>query len=86
MQTLIVFKIKRNNGETVSKLNSFATIWCVIENIFLAATAEVLSYSMRTPFNQVHDIVKGKLKATPFLIISIFIGIGHADPKEPKLE
>ncbi len=33
-----VFKSKELNGEYVSKLNPFSTIWCVIENIFLAAT------------------------------------------------
>jgi nitroreductase len=42
-----VFKSKELNGEYVSKLNPFATIWCVIENIFLAVTAEGLSCSMR---------------------------------------
>ncbi|WP_162611147.1 hypothetical protein [Lachnoclostridium sp. An76] len=35
-----VFRSKGLNGEYVSKLNPFATIWCVIENIFLAATSE----------------------------------------------
>ena len=29
-----VFKCKELNGEYVSKLNPFSTIWCVIENIF----------------------------------------------------
>ena len=38
-----VFKSKELNGEYVSKLNPFSTIWCVIENIFLAATAEGLA-------------------------------------------
>lgn len=37
-----VFKCKELNGKYVSKLNPFFTIWCVIENIFLAATAEGL--------------------------------------------
>lgn len=38
-----LFQSKELNGESVSKLNPFATIWCVVENIFLAATAEGLS-------------------------------------------
>ena len=42
-----VFKSKELNSEWVSKLNPFSTIWCVIENIFLAATAEGLACSMR---------------------------------------
>lgn len=60
-----LFKSKELNGEYVSKLNPLATIWCVIENIFLAATAEGLSCSMRIPLNKEHDIVKKKLKVPP---------------------
>lgn len=62
-----VFRCKERNGESVSKLNPFSTIWCVIENIFLAATAEGLACSMRIPLNEEHDIGKAKLKVPPDL-------------------
>lgn len=81
-----LFKSKELNSEYVSKLNPFATVWCVIENIFLAATAEGLSCSMRIPLNKEHDVVKQKLKVPPTYMIPAFIGIGYADPNEPKLE
>ena len=81
-----VFKCKELNSEYVSKLNPFSTIWCVIENIFLAATAEGLSCSMRIPLNEEHDIVKAKLKVPPTFMIPVFIGIGYADPEETVLE
>lgn len=81
-----VFQSKELNGEYVSKLNSFSTIWCVIENIFLAATAEGLACSMRIPLNEEHDIVKAKLKVPPTYMIPVFIGIGYADPAERELE
>ena len=81
-----VFKSKELNGEYVSKLNPFSTIWCVIENIFLAATAEGLSCSMRIPLNEEHDIVKEKLKVPPTYMIPVFIGIGYADSNEYQLE
>ena len=81
-----VFKSKELNGEYVSKLNPFSTIWCVIENIFLAATAEGLACSMRIPLNEEHDIVKAKLKFPPTYMIPAFIGIGYADPNEKELE
>ena len=81
-----LFKSKELNGEYVSKLNPFATIWCVIENIFLAATAEGLSCSMRIPLNKEHDIVKKKLKVPPTYMIPVFIGIGYANPEETQLE
>lgn len=67
-----LFKSKELNGEYVSKLNPFATIWCVIENIFLAATAEGLSCSMRIPLNKKHDIVKKKTKSTANLYDTCF--------------
>lgn len=81
-----VFKSKELNGEYVSKLNPFSTIWCVIENIFLASTAEGLAYSMRIPLNEEHDIVKEKLKIPPTYMIPVFIGIGYANPSENTLE
>ena len=81
-----VFKSKELNGEYVSKLNPFSTIWCVIENIFLAATAEGMACSMRIPLNEEHDIVKAKLKVPPTYMIPAFIGIGYADPNEKELD
>ena len=81
-----VFKSKELNGEYVSKLNPFSTIWCVIENIFLAATAEGMACSMRIPLNEEHDIVKAKLKVPPTYMIPAFIGISYADPNEKELE
>ena len=81
-----VFKSKELNGAYVSKLNPFSTIWCVIENIFLAATAEGLACSMRIPLNEEHDIVKAKLKVPPTYRIPAFIGVGYADPSERELE
>lgn len=77
-----VFKSKKLNAEWVSQLNPFSTIWCVIENIFLAATAEGLACSMRIPLNEEHDAVKNRLKVPKTYMIPAFIGIGHADPSE----
>ena len=81
-----VFRLKELNGDYVSQLNPFATIWCVIENIFLTATAEGLSCSMRIPLNKEHDIVKKKLKVPPTYMIPVLIGIGYANPEELQLE
>ncbi len=81
-----VFKCKELNGESASRLNPFSTAWCVIENVFLAATAEGLSCSMRIPLQDEHDIVKKKLKVPATYILPVFIGIGYADTKEKALE
>lgn len=81
-----VFRAKELKCEYVSQLNPFSTIWCVIENIFLAATAEGLSCSMRIPLNKEHDTVKEKLKVPPTYRIPVFIGVGYADPDEKEVE
>lgn len=81
-----VFKSKDLNGEYISKLNPFSTIWCVIENIFLAVAAEGLACSMRIPLNEEHDIVKEKLKVPRTYMIPAFIGIGYANPNEKELK
>lgn len=81
-----VFKCKELNGESVSALNPFSTAWCVIENIFLAASAEGLSCSMRIPLKDEHYIVKKKLKVPATYMMPVFIGIGYADTNEKELE
>ena len=77
-----VFKCNELNSGYVSKLNPFSTIWCVIQNMLLSATAEGLGASIRIPLNEEHVIVKAKLKVPPTYIIPAFIGIGYAYPDE----
>ena len=81
-----VFRAKKPGGGSFSALNPFATIWCVVENIFLAAAAEGLSCSMRIPLEDEHEEVKRILKVPPTYRLPVFIGIGHPDPEEPALE
>ena len=81
-----VFRRKELNGECVSKLNPFFTIWCVTEDILLAATSEGLACSMRAPPSEEHGRVKTKLKVPAAHMIPAFIGIGYADPKGPEVE
>lgn len=77
-----VFKGKVPARISVSGLNPFSTIWCVIENILLAAAAEGLACSMRIPLEGEYEEVKEKLKVPPTYHIPAFIGIGYADPAE----
>lgn len=77
-----VFRLRELNAEYVSKQNPFSSIWCVIENILLAASADGLGYSMRIPLNDERDIVKAKLKVPPTYMIPDFTAIGYRDPEE----
>ena len=81
-----VFRSKDVGGGDFSKLNPFTTIWCSIENIFLAATAEGLACSMRIPMNEEHEAVKKRLKVPATYMMPVFIGVGYADPNEKELE
>jgi nitroreductase family protein len=81
-----VFKSKDVGGGDFSRLNPFTTIWCSIENIFLAATAEGLACSMRIPMNEEHEAAKKKLKVPATYMMPVFRGIGYADPHEKGLE
>ena len=81
-----VFQARKVVGGSFSALNPFATVWCAIENIFLAATAEGLACSMRIPMDEEHEEVKRKLKVPATYRMPVFIGIGYADPAETPLE
>lgn len=73
-------------AEYVNNLNSFASIWCVIENIFLAATAEGLGCSMRIPVGEEGSAVSKAVNAPDDYIMPCYIGIGYPSDNAPKIE
>ena len=61
----------------LSHLNCFASIWCSIENLWLAATAEGYGCNLRIPCGNEEELAR---KATGFpedCMIPCFIGIGR---------
>lgn len=74
------------HAETVNRLNSFASIWCVIENMFLAATAEGLACSMRIPVGEEWKHTASVLEVPEGYIVPCYIGVGYAAEKAPELE
>ena len=64
-------------ARTVNRLNSFASIWCVVENILLAATAEGLACSMRIPVGEEGKQVMSVLEVPEGYVMPCYIGIGH---------
>ncbi len=81
-----VFRAREVGGGSFSALNPFATVWCAVENVLLAAAAEGLGCSMRIPADEEHEAVKKALKVPATYRLPVFIGIGHADPAESALE
>ena len=67
-----LFKATAVNG-----LNAFASIWCVIENLFLAAAAEGLACSLRIPVGPEGSDVCRTLGVPEDYLMACYIGIGH---------
>lgn len=81
-----LFKAHKLNSENVSELNVFSSIWCVIENIFLAVTAEGLGYSMRIPVEDEGKAVCKALNVLDGYMMPCYIGIGYPAENAPEIE
>lgn len=66
--------------DNISHLNGFASIWCSIENIFLAATAEGYACTLRVPLGDESEWVRDVLEFPEDYYMPCFIGVGK--PKE----
>lgn len=66
--------------DNISHLNGFASIWCSIENIFLAATAEGYACTLRVPLGTEGEWAREVLGYPDDYFMPCFIGIGR--PKE----
>ena len=74
------------NPSSVSSLNPLASVWCVIENIFLAAAAESLACSMRIPFAEEGANVAKVLGVPQDYLLPCYIGLGYPSENRPVLE
>ncbi|MDR2898447.1 MAG: nitroreductase family protein [Spirochaetaceae bacterium] len=63
--------------ETQSSLNGFASVWCCIENILLAAVAEGLACSIRVPVGEEENRAAKAVHAPEGYVLPCFIGIGY---------
>lgn len=79
-----LFKARKLHAETVDELNVFSSIWCVIENIFLAAADEGLGNSMRIPVGEEGTKVCRVLGVPDGWMMPCYIGIGY--PKDNAYE
>jgi len=60
----------------LSHLNGFASIWCCIENIFLATTAEGFGAALRIPLGDEAEWVRGVIGFPQDYLMPCFIAIG----------
>ena len=64
----------------ISSLNSFASIWCLIQNILLAATDEGLSCALRIPILDEEAYVLKTVHAPEGYRMPCYLAIGYAAP------
>jgi nitroreductase len=67
-------------SNAISSLNAFASIWCCVENILLAATAEGLAAAFRIPFDGDTKHIADVIKHPDNYIMPCYIAIGYAAP------
>ena len=63
--------------KNLSSLNGFASIWCCIENIMLAASAEKLGCALRVPFEKETENIYEILKHPKDYLMPCFLAIGY---------
>ena len=63
--------------KNLSALNGFASIWCCMENIFLAATAEGYACNLRIPLGEEEDYARSVLNFPKEYQMPCYIGIGR---------
>ena len=69
----------------LTDLNSFASIWCVIENMLLAATAEGLGSALRIPIYDEEDYVLQKICAPKDYKFPCYLAFGYPAPDAPVI-
>ncbi len=65
--------------KNLSSLNGFASIWCCIENIFLAAAAEGLACAFRIPLGDEEQHVAEIVQAPKGYFMPCYISLGYPD-------
>lgn len=72
--------------KNLSALNGFASVWCCIENILLAATAENLGCALRIPFEKELESISEILNHPKEYFMPCFLAIGYPETRVKKPE
>lgn len=86
MIPLLKQKVDILHPDNISHLNGFASIWCSIENLFLAATAEGYACNLRVPLGNESEYAKTVLKYPDDYFMPCFIGIGIPKKDVPVIK
>ena len=83
-----LFKQKTDvlHPENLSHLNGYASIWCCIENMFLAITAEGYSSALRIPLGNEGDWARKVLNFPDDYFMPCFIAVGKENTNASYVE
>ena len=70
-------KVDILNPSGLSDLNCYASIWCGIENVWLAAVSEGYGCNVRIPLGNEETVAKEALNIPDEYLIPCFIGVGR---------
>lgn len=70
----------------ISSLNSFASIWCLIQNMLLAATAEGLACALRIPIQDEERYVLNCIHAPEGYRMPCYLAVGYASPSAKVIQ
>ncbi|MCL2139542.1 MAG: nitroreductase family protein [Treponema sp.] len=70
--------------KNLSALNGFASIWCCLENIMLAAAAENLGCAMRIPFEKETEHIRETLGHPKDYFMPCYLALGYPLAKAKK--
>ena len=84
----LILPVFRHHGtllkpESLSALNSFASIWCCIENMLLAAAAEGIFGATRIPFEEETHHLKTTLGVPEGYEIPCYLALGYPAKELP---
>ena len=72
--------------ETLSSLNSFASIWCCIENILIAAAAEGIFGVTRIPAEREREHLRHVLNIPEMYEVPCYLALGSPAPTARRLK
>jgi nitroreductase len=86
----LILPLFRQNGpllkpDSLSSLNGFASMWCCIENMLLAAAAEGIYGVTRIPFDQEIAHLKQTLSIPGDYEIACYLALGYPAKNRPAL-
>lgn len=86
MIPLLKQKTDLMHPDNISHLNGFASIWCSVQNIFLAATAEEYACTLRVPLGDEGEYSRKVLGYPEDYFMPCFIGIGKSQKNIPAIK